>query len=238
MKRMILLAFSVSLLCVLGFQHHQVNALRIENENLAQAAKESEQLRKDSETLSTLSIPQDASAEIARLREENRDLLRLRNEVRQLRERKPEFDRLRDEHERLRVLAKTNVASSARGAMQPISIAKEDFCNQGFLTPEATVQTFFWARREHNLQRLSDCLLPERWKTIREGVIEGDHFRPYLVEQFARTEGIEILARRDLANDTVQLGVQIRMHEVPGRKVALTLKLIGSEWKLDLNELW
>jgi hypothetical protein len=241
MKHAILIGLGAGLLVVVAFQYREVNRIRAENEKLAEAAAEVEQLRGAAAQHASSAAAINADAEIGRLREENHDLLKLRNDVRQLREQKSEFDKLHAENERLRDLAKKANASFLPGSMKPIVIRKENFSNQGFRTPEATVQTFFWTRRQNDVQALSHCLLPEGWNSIRgnAGLLEGGHFVPYLAEQFARTSAIGIVARRNLSEEVIQLGVEISFDGYPSpQKVALTLKRAGDDWKLDLKELF
>jgi uncharacterized protein YdcH (DUF465 family) len=242
MKHAILVGLVAGLFVVVAFQHRQVNRFRADNERLAEAATEVEQLKGAVAQFASLPTVDNATTEIARLREENHDLLKLRNEVSQLRRQKSEFDKLRAENERLRDLAKKANASSSQGSMKPILTRKENFSNQGFRTPEATVHTFFWARRQNDVQALSNCLLPESWNAAirgNAGLLEGGHFVPYLAEQFAKTTAIGIVARRNLSGEVVQLGIEITFDGNPGsQKVALTLKRTGDDWKLDLKELF
>src|SRR5262245_54711836 len=82
--------------------------------------------------------------EIQSLTEATRELPKLRNEVRQLREQKPEIDRLRSENGRLAAQISSG-ANRPKLAQMEGYVAKEQWVQAGFATPEATVQSYFWS---------------------------------------------------------------------------------------------
>jgi hypothetical protein len=96
--------------------------------------------------------------QLAALREETKDLPRLRNEVTQLRARKVELDVARREHEQLSEAKRTG-ATVPREA-PPGFISKESLVNAGLVTPEDAVQTFFWAMRQGDLRMILQALSP------------------------------------------------------------------------------
>lgn len=83
------------------------------------------------------------------------ELLRLRGEVGQLRAQRSEWEALKAANERL--------AEDIRsGNVQDFSkmegfVAKEAWNDAGFDSPEAALQTFFWAMREGNIARIAQC---------------------------------------------------------------------------------
>lgn len=92
------------------------------------------------------------SAETAALREQTKDLARLRNEIGQLRAATNEIAALQKENERLAEAKRT-------GAVVPAPVpagfvTREQLADAGMLTPDATAQTFFWAVRETNFNRV------------------------------------------------------------------------------------
>src|SRR5688500_5658323 len=94
--------------------------------------------------------------EIVQLEQANRDLPKLRNAVRTLREEKRELDRLASENERLATAIKTTPRSNAPRLSEAEGfVLREKWSNAGFGTPEATVQTFFWAITQRNAKRLA-----------------------------------------------------------------------------------
>jgi hypothetical protein len=233
--KLLLFFLSVVLLVSLIFQHHRAGQLRAENAALFSEAAERDQLQASFSEHSVPFAAQAGEAEIARLRDENRDLLRLRNEVRQMREHKAEFATLRAENERLR--AKAMESTAHQKPYQQIHIAKENLSNQGFLTPEATVQTYFWARRVGDMGVLSSSLVDGQWAALQRGNPDIRRLAKEITEHSAEIIAIEIVARRSLAPDMIQLGVQIRTaHRV--NKTTLMLRQFGVEWKLDVDTLW
>ncbi len=241
MKRLIPILLAVGLLAMVGFQRRQASLFRVENQELAIATAEAGELKANLAGMDRLPATEQVTNEIARLLEENRDLPELRNEVRQLREQKVEFEKLRAENERMRGLLQTGGPQTGQVAPEPIRIAKEQFANQGFLTPEATVQTYFWARREGNVLVLSNCLLPEFLPDFQQQSLDPANGRlnNYLAEHFKQTTAIETVARQVVSANAVIVG--IREHK--GRlfqSLALSLERRGDEWKLVMNlqTLW
>jgi hypothetical protein len=236
MKALLFSPIALVGLLLIGLQHQQLGQLRDENVMLQQASAEADQLKADLEK-STGNEAQDA-AEIDRLREENRDLLKLRNEVNQLRDTRVQFEKVSAENRRLLLVARSAPRPQTKdAAMKPILIRVDNLSNRGLNTPEDTLQTFYWALRDGNNQTLQRCLTP--------------HFSgPAQVDGIV---SIEIVARRDVDATTVQLGIQIQEAPIPegydsfrhviiparqagpGRKFIVTLILQGGEWRLDAS---
>lgn len=175
--------------------------------------------------------------ELAAWREQTKDLPRLRNEVTQLRTRKAEVDAARQEHEQL-LQASRDVLRVPREA-PPGFIAKEQLRNAGFATPEAAVETFFWAMRESRLDLMVQCLSPEhrdrkgfeslpeetREKQIKSFQAEGmGDRRSNNFSDFTVTD------RQQLSEDTVVLSLR---SSVGLRAAQYRLKRTGTEWKID-----
>lgn len=234
MKTLALGTLAIAATALIAVQHQQLGQLRGENANLQQASAETDQLKAD--LAKSTGAEADAEDEIARLREENRDLLKLRNQVYQLREATAQFEQVRAENQRLEAVAR-NVSDrdTKQVLFQPIVIEIQNLSYQGFNTPEAALQTFLWAQRDGNADMLSNCILPERWAEIRSR--NGN-----MVWQRQNVPSgiyIEIVARRDLDASTVQLGVQLRSSKNSDRssKMVFTLKLRDGQWKLDIDNL-
>jgi hypothetical protein len=208
-------------LTVLTLQHRQLNKLRVGNQEFARQKGEADTLRARLAEVASPPVDQDAAGEIVRLREANRDLLKLRNEVRGLREQKAEYDRLLAENARLRSSGQIGSAASERRSMAPIHIRTENLSNQGFLTPEATVQTLYWAKRETNEAVFAQCFTPE---SVNAALFIGD--------RLSTTTAIEIFAHRTIAADVIKIGIRIYKGDSV-HNIAVTLRLVGNEWKLD-----
>jgi hypothetical protein len=236
MKALIFSAMAVAALLLVGWQHQQVGRLRYENATLQQASTEADQLKADLEK-STGNEAQDA-AEIDRLREENRDLLKLRNEVNQLRDARVQFEKVSAENQRLLLIARSAPKLQTKdAAMKPVVIRVDNLFNRGLNTPEDALQTFYWALREGNPQIL------QRYVTSR-------YSGPANVDGII---SIEIVARRDVDATTVQFGIQFQEASSPerydsfrhvtiparqgrdGRKFIVTLVLQGNEWRVEAS---
>jgi hypothetical protein len=232
MKTLALGVLAVAVAALVAVQHQQLGQLRAENVTLQQASAEADQLKAD--LAKSTGAQADAEDEITRLREENRDLLRLRNQVYQLREATTQFEQVSADNQRLRAVAQSAPRTATKDELaQPIIILIQNLSNQGLRTPEAAAQTFFWAERDGNIDALSNCILPEHVAEIQD--VNPQQVR----EGFTHLESIEIVARRDPDANTVQLGIQIipTNNSGSGQKFVLTLKLRDGEWKLDVVNL-
>jgi len=228
-----ILAFSllaVAGLTLVGWQHQQLGQLSGENAKLQQSAAEADHLKADLAKFNDAQA-QDATVEIDRLHEENRDLLKLRNEVNQLRDTRAEFQKVSAENQRLRSQPRPTPQPAVNQMLiQPIVININGLYDRGLNTPEDTVQTFYWAQREGNRDAVSRCVTPQSWQFIRNDINQG------VRRDFGNIVSIEILARREINANTVQLGIQLRTNDNERRwdkKEILTLTLQGGEWKLD-----
>jgi hypothetical protein len=220
---------------LVGWQHQQLGHLRAENATLEQSADEASQLKADL-AKSTGDEAQDAE-EITRLREENHDLLRLRNEVNQLRDARATFEKVSAENQRLQEQVRTAAKSNAKPAsMQPILIRVESLYDRGLSTPENAVQTILWAEHSGNVEGLSRCVTPKRWAQIYDSIPEQDRqrFIDNLRHNLDQIISIEIVARRDLDTTTVQLGIQAHRKGDPKSDTmgVFTLVLERGEWKM------
>jgi len=81
-------------------------------------------------------------------------------------------------------------------------IAKERLSDAGFGSPEAAIQTLFWALREGNQGKARRCFAPE----IAGGMMQ----RPDdpLRVSMDRFKGIRVVAKRVVSTDEVKLGIQ------------------------------
>jgi hypothetical protein len=230
MKTLIFSSLALVGLLLVGLQHHQIGELRAENMTLEQASAEASQLKADL-AKSTGNEVQDAE-EIERLREENHDLLKLRNEVNQLREARVQFEKVSAENQRLKSVAKSAPNPARKETViQPILVLVANLANQGWSTPEATVQTIFWAQRQGNGELLSRSFIPEHRALLRDGLARG------LQLDFQQIVSIEIVARRDIDAATVQLGIHVHstVDAAWDKKMVVTLKLRGGDWLADVT---
>jgi hypothetical protein len=228
MKTLIFSSMALVGLLLVGLQHQQLGQMRAENANLQQASAEATRLKADL-AQSTGDEAQD-EAEIARLREENRDLLKLRGEINQLREARAQFEKVSAENQRLVSLVKSTPKPQAKETvMQPVTIQINALYDRGLNTPEDALQTFYWAQRDRNKDGLSRSVTQRSWNDFR------DFDEGWRRQNFDNYVSIEIVARRDVNATTVQLGVQINEANNPqhGPKLIVTLVLQGGSWRVD-----
>jgi len=213
-------------LLLVGLQHQQLRGLRAENATLQQSSAEAGRLKADLEK-STGDTSQD-EAEIARLREENHDLLKLRNEVNQLREAKIQFEKVSAENQRLQTLAKNAAKTDSKQSMQPIVVRMVDLVNRGQSTPEDAIQTFYWALRNRNSDVLARCATPKARAQFQDYLNGRDS------QYFNNFVSIEIVARREMSPMVVQLGVQLNQadNSRSPQKLIIFLYLQDNAWRV------
>jgi hypothetical protein len=227
MKTLIVSSIAIVGLLLAGLQHQQLRELHAENVTLQQSSAEASRLKADLDK-SAIDQSQD-EAEIGRLREENHDLLKLRNEVNQLREARAQFEKVSAENQRLQSIAKNAAKTDSKQSMQPIVVRMVDLVNRGESTPEDAIQTFLWALRERNSDVLSHCATPKM----------SSQFQRYLKERnsqpFDNFVSIEIVARREPKPNMVQLGVQLDFidNSQSPEKQSVDLTLQDGEWRVD-----
>src|SRR5439155_3400177 len=135
--------------------------------------KENGELRAELTTLKTQSDSaasvqaEQSASEIAKLRADAQDVLKLRNEVSQLRASTNEINKLRAQVSQLQAQAR----GQATGALppqvpSPTGTTNDNFPRQswnfaGYTTPEATLMSAIWAMREGKPQVYLDSLSPE-----------------------------------------------------------------------------
>lgn len=243
-KSIITLALAACILVAFTWQRKALSQLRQQNETLLQTNEEALRLALENEQLPKLR----AANTGLQTGVDSSDLLRLRNEVRQLRAHRPELDRLRVENERLAAEINSGIAAPQKLSELEGFVAKESWSNAGFDTPEATVQTFFWAIREGDLARMAECMPPnrqyllrlmdqgneqERERTLREfqGLTQGSGFR---IVNRTEEQGLMTRAGQSIAEGTpvpvkVTLGLQAA---AGGAVIPLQLTREHDGWKV------
>lgn len=231
MKTLALGVLAIAVTALVAVQHQQLGQLHAENATLQTSAAEADQLKAD--LAKSTGAEANAEGEIARLREENHDLLKLRNQVYQLRQATAQFQQVSAENQRLQAPhqnASTRHSDPKEVVFQPIVILVQNLYDEGLNTPESATETFFWAERA-GPEALRNCVVPERWPQIADGSLLAG-----LWQNFDNLVSIEIAARRDIDANTVQLGIQyhLKPNSESGRKLVLTCRLRNGEWKLDM----
>lgn len=223
-RNFITLALAACVLVAFIWQRKSLAQLHQQNEALLQTKEEAARLALENEELPKLR----AASNSGQTGVASTDLLRLRNEARQLRAQQSELDRLRAENGRLAAEISSSIAAPQKLSEMEGFVAKESWNNVGFDTPEATVQTFFWAIREGDLARIAECMPAkdrqyllrlteegheqEREKTLSEfqGLTQGSGFR---IVNRAEEQGLVTRAGQSIAEGApvpvkVTLGLQ------------------------------
>jgi hypothetical protein len=227
MKLKILCGFAlVAAILTVGWQRNAVSRTRAENEALRQ---------KNALVGSIVAVqPQNLNDEIEALQAANHELPKLRNEVRKLREEKREVEKLRAENERLSAALK----AAPKMVAPPLSeaegfVLKEKWSHAGFATPEATVQTFFWAIANKDVGALAECMTGDARKSMeremQRSLADGGKRFEEQFEPLAQMQGFRIAEKKQVSETKIELGIQAASG---GQAMPMALKLVNGEWKL------
>jgi hypothetical protein len=172
--------------------------------------------------------------ELQSLTEATRELPKLRNEVRQLRQQRTELDRLRNENGKLatQISSRTN---RPKLAQMEGYVAKEKWTQAGFATPEATVQSFFWAVVNQDTSYFAQCMAPKMKQEFdrqfagkspeEQQKVFGDG-----MAALGRMGGYRIAGTEYVSENKVVIGIEAA---AGGHVIKMPLERIGNEWKLN-----
>lgn len=212
-------------------QRNTIATLRQEHETLLAAKAEADQLAAESGELASSTV---SPANLEALRVAHGELLSLRNEAHQLRGQQKELDALRSENQRLAAQIRQGVAPAKSITEMEGFVAKESWANAGLATPEAALQTFFWAMREGNVQQVLACMCPrEQDQLMKELERAPEDERQKMVADLSlltRGKGYRITDRKENSEDQVTVGLQFVIH---GQITRLPLKRYGQEWRIE-----
>jgi hypothetical protein len=172
--------------------------------------------------------------EAIQLREQTKDLPRLRNEVTQLRVRKGEMDAARNE--RAKLMAAKQTGAPVPRETPPGFISKDRLTNAGFATPEDALQTFFWAMRDGNLALTIGALVStnqerrniERLSAEKRAELE-QHFSNDREKMMDNFNDFAVRERETLSDDLVALHVGSSLST---NTMKIHLAREGAEWRL------
>ena len=212
-------------------QKKGISSARAENTALRQESEEAARLAREN---AEAAKPGGESQEAAALMEANKELPKLRNEVRQLRQQKPEIERLRAENARLAnaIKSSTNIARPRLAEMEGY-VAREQYSRAGFATPEATMQTFFWAVANKDITALAECVTGQARKSMEQEIQKAAAGGKSFEEQFeplAKLKGFRVAEKKQLSEDKVELRIQAA---AGGQAMPMVLQLENGEWKLS-----
>jgi len=245
-KSIVTLALAASVLIAFTWQRKTLAELRQHKETLVGAKEETVRLALENEELPKLRSRSTRSQKGG----SDMELLRLRNEVRQLRAQRLEWDRLRAENERLASEISSGIAVPQKLSEMDGFVAKESWSNAGFETPEATLQTFFWAIREGDLARIAECMPPKEGQYLLRLTKQGnEQEREKTLSEFqdlTQSSGFRIVNRAEeegklsrggqsvVEGISVPARVTFGLQAVAGGQVVpIEMRLYESGWKVN-----
>lgn len=227
------LKLTIVVLAVLGLggvllRQKALSTVRAENQRLTTASEEAKRLASENATIARIRVE---NQELQVLRTEIRDLHKLRNEVRQLREQAKALPSVRTENERLRASVSRSATKSAPAVDSRPSFTLDTLNFAGYATPEATLQTMFWAAKQGDFDAAMKCFSDEARKEILGESPEDA--RRGIEEMLKQYKGFRIAARKVISADEIQLGIQLNKEgdDTPAEET-LPFKLVGGEWRL------
>lgn len=198
---------------------HQVSELRVE------------QRRLEAGNVTTSAPATGNATALSPTPEVPRELLQLRAEVARLSQQQRELASARPENERLRLELenrRTNspAAKGAAGGYLRTSAAKW----LGYSTPEDTLQSFLWAKRNHDLARYLEALLPDTASGIKEMLQNSTRTTEQLFGDKELPPVYRIAGRREHDGGYVELEIKIAP-DIPGE--LFLFQQVGGQWKLQ-----
>lgn len=173
--------------------------------------------------------------EIAALREQTKELPKLRNEVSQRRSVRSDLAVVRAENARLLEARQTGAVIARESPAGFVS--RDNLSFAGHATPEAALQSFFWALREGNMMVVMRSMPADNEELVQLEKMPVEE-RAQLEEQFKSSREIRMMkqftdfavaGREDISNDEVILHIR---SSLATNTFPHALKRFGSEWKI------
>ncbi|MEO6034363.1 MAG: hypothetical protein ABIQ35_03825 [Verrucomicrobiota bacterium] len=192
------------------------------NHDLLVTQQEVTRLARENRQIAQASV---AEEDLQKLRADIRDLPKLRNEIHPLRERAREFKILVSENERLRSLKKIQPGQAAPANLPMDFIPKSALRDVGSETPEAALQSAFWAMCHGDLDRLTELMVGGANDLNQDKGWEKRN----IAEEMSHFNGFRIAHKKSVSPVEMELGLQT---SDGGGVFPVFVKLIGAEWKL------
>jgi len=207
-------------------QQRHIERLRAHNQALA---TENRQLSAERE--SAAKAAETARAELSRVQQDSAELLRLRNEVGQLR---------RERDTARQVSAKAAAASAGSGPSRGAPgryITKDELAFVGYTTPEAAVESTTWAMIHGTYEQANAGLSPELQQDEQKNAEAREHFERTQAGMAGIFKGMQVIARKAVTGDRVELKIKFDADPMPGGGpaqppfVIQPMVKVGSEWR-------
>ncbi len=160
------------------------------------------------------------------------DLMRLRNEVTQLR---------RENAEQKQQLVQANAkmapvrpATASPPAEPGKYIVRDQISFAGYLTPEAAAQSTMWSMLSGNYEAITNSFSSDMLRgVLKDPLADREAFEKSVPQMASELRGIQILARKILADDRVEL--KMKIDSGPTEKPEVTIHpmiKVGDQWKV------
>ena len=163
------------------------------------------------------------------------ELLRLRGEVGALKQNQTNFDKARKENQQTHTVLARYLQSLAE--TNPIATAdywpRGSWTNAGYASPDAALQTTFWAGYNGDLTNMYASVTDEM-RTNLEKEYEGKsnaEISIRLADETYNLASTQILDRKVQDNNTVVLTVELEQHD-GFQTVPMVMKNVNGQWKL------
>jgi hypothetical protein len=190
-----------------------------EHQTLLADGDEAERLTRENSGIAQLRA---TNEEVKRLRQNSRELARLRNEVSQLRAQAAEAARIRAENQRLASLQASGGPSDARPAN---FISRAKMADVGLGSPEAALQTYFYAAFNGDIKRAMQCQSIQEVLTPEQEKDQAERSR----REYADFPGYFIAETHVISPDEEHIDVQAT---VGGVIFPVHLIRNGNEWNV------
>jgi hypothetical protein len=172
-----------------------------------------------------------------------RELLQLRAEVARLSQQQRELVGARTENERLRLqLEERKANSAARNQAGAVYVRASEAKWLGYNTPEDTLQSLFWAAQNRNLEKFLEGLTPEAAEELKNLFKDSDNpneAAKRFFEEQSFPSGFRIIGREQAANSGVALAVQVlkpKSSAEAGMEVdsseSIRFERVAGQWKM------
>jgi hypothetical protein len=227
MKRILILLLTfvcAGMLWAAWSKSRQLGELRVkESEMLASSAASS-----DNSAPSIDTSPGPSNAQPAE-NPNTPEVLRLRAEVSRLMRRKQELSGAVAENQKLKSQVAA-IGSNSQSNLPNDYLRKANAQNRGYATPQATIETFFWAVQSTNMNNVLETFTPETASEVQQTIRDDPQRADNFFKEFA-LPGYRILRTEPIGPDHVRLLLEI----VPGiDPMPIDAKLINGQWKLGM----
>lgn len=116
-----------------------------------------------------------------------------------------------------------------------IFIAKEQFADVGYGTPEDAFKTYNWAYANTNYDRMLGSFTPEIQEKRKADLKGRAHFEAYMSKFGFSTKTIHIAAKKVIADDRAELMIETEEEQKDFTFVTISVELmvkVGDEWKM------